>query len=306
MIPVAHKKCIQIIVTHLCENRSKCVHCSQSVPHQAKPFVMSLAEVEQALRSLEDYPGHVGIFGGNPLLHPEFPEICALLKKYVPVKARRELWCSNSGWEKHRAVIDDTFYPELVAFNAHEDAQPCWHQPTHISPMEVLDGTVNTPIKDATNRYAIIDNCWVDLRWSAAITPKGAFFCEVAAARAHLFGDIEGLPVTPGWWKQMPGAFVGQARTCLHCSIPLPMAEIPNDFGGSELASDCAHGRLINAKSPASKRTVVPDLEPYRAFLRDHTFTPETDYRKRGGFVDFPDWHPWIYRPFTEKKHAPR
>jgi hypothetical protein len=306
MMPVAYKKCIQIIITHLCENSHKCQHCSQSVPHQAKPFTMTLAEVENALISLQDYPGHVGIFGGNPLLHPEFAKVCELLRKYVPVKARRELWCSNAKWDQYKADINETFYPELVAYNGHEDEQPCWHQPTMLSPREILDGTVAGLVEDARIRYKLIENCWVERRWSAAITPKGAFFCEVAAARAHLFGDIEGLPVVPGWWMRPPVVFEPQARTCLDCSIPLPMECIPNDFGGKELVTECMQGRLINAHSPANKRLGVCDLEPIREFLRGRTFTMETEYRKRGGFVDIKDWSPWIYRPLEEKKHAPR
>jgi hypothetical protein len=81
---------------------------------------------------------------------------------------------------------------------------------------------------------------------------------------------------------------------------------IPNDFGGKELVTECMQGRLINAHSPANKRLGVCDLEPIREFLRGRTFTMETEYRKRGGFVDIKDWSPWIYRPLEEKKHAPR
>jgi hypothetical protein len=42
---------------------------------------MSLDYVEKCLDSLEGWPNRVGIMGGEPLLHPEFPEICKTSSK---------------------------------------------------------------------------------------------------------------------------------------------------------------------------------------------------------------------------------
>ena len=289
MIPLAHHKCIQIIVTHRCP--FNCCHCSQLVPHQPKPFVMSLDEVEAALKSLVDYPGHVGIFGGEPLCHPDFAEICCLMKKYVPVKARRELWTMGFLWDKYKNIIEDTFYKELIAYNEHEEAQPCWHQPNQIAIDEV--------IKDRSVTWDIIENCWVQLRWSSAITPMGAYFCEMAAARAMMLGGPKGLPVEPGWWKRPLRDFTKlQREMCWQCSACLPMPMKAND---KQEWDDVSPKNFERMKSKRELR--VCDIEALRKYYEGHTFEPETEYEKRGYFKDFPDWKPNIYRLTT--KHTP-
>jgi len=300
MIRPAEMKLIQIVVNNICEN--DCSNCSQMVGHicKSRKYNMGLEQVENALRSLEDYPGHIGIFGGNPLLHPQFPEICKLLQKYVPVKARRELWCSKKNYEKHRSIIKETFYDELVAYNEHEEEQPCWHQPNMIAIKEV--------ISDNVLRDKIIENCWVQLRWSAAITPMGAYFCEVASARANMLGGPEGLPVEPGWWKRPIEDFTYQKKALCHlCSMCLPMPMRANDSQEWDDISPGMKEVLKEVGSPRYKRgkCKVVDIEKLKKFLEGHTFEPETEYRKRGYFKDFPDWTPNVYRPFSEKKHSP-
>ena len=48
------------------------------------------------------------------------------------------------------------------------------------------------------------DKCWIQNLWSASITPKGAFFCEVAAAMDMTLNGPGGWPIEPGWWKRKP------------------------------------------------------------------------------------------------------
>lgn len=291
MIPPAHQKLIQITVTHKCP--FNCCHCSQLVPHQPKPFVMSLAEVENALQSLVDYPGHIGIFGGEPLLHPQFDEICRLMQKYVPVKARRELWTMGANWGKYKDIIEDTFYKELIAYNEHEEEQPCWHQPVQIAIEEVI----THPLR----MWDIIENCWVQLRWSSAITPMGAYFCEVASARAMMMGRPEGIPVEKGWWKRPLSHFEYQMDLCKKCSACLPMPMKANSNQGWDDISPQNFKIMGKSKRPCK----IYDIKSLREYYKNHIFEPQTEYLLRGGFKDFPDWTPWRYRPLSEKKHCP-
>ena len=49
-------------------------------------------------------------------------------------------------------------------------------------------------IEDKKLMWKMIDNCWIQKQWSASITPKGGFFCEVAASLDYLFegpGDMK-------------------------------------------------------------------------------------------------------------------
>lgn len=299
MIDVRYHKCIQIVVTQRCPHR--CSNCSQLIGHHKNPFVMTLDQIENALQTLVDYPGHIGMFGGEPTTHPQFPEICELYRKYVPVKARRELWTAGFAWDKYKDIIHDTFYPEQIAYNEHWEYQPCFHQPLQVGIGEVVE--------DSITRDRIVQNCWVQLRWSSAITPKGAFFCEVAAARTHIFDWDIGIPVKKGWWKRPIGDFQSQiSRCCKKCSACIPMPMIPNDKQEWDDVSPKVYKHLKEAGSPKLKKgkCKVFDIESLKEYLTGHNFKPENEnYRLRGGFKDFPDWHPWNYRSFDDKAHGP-
>src|SRR5215831_7074969 len=83
---------LQIHITRACDQA--CFHCTQGSNLGGKPIVMSLEHFEQACDSLKDYFGVVGIFGGNPCMHPRFGEICEILRVKIPYK-QRGLWTNN-------------------------------------------------------------------------------------------------------------------------------------------------------------------------------------------------------------------
>jgi len=309
LLPRYHKL-IQIELTNACP--FECCHCSRFVGHHTKPFFMTVSEVEKALDSLQGYPGHIGIMGGEPTLHPDFEKICKLLQKYVPVKARRELWTSGANWKKYEKLINETFYKELIAFNDHSDPMHCWHQPLQVAIEEVFNGNFHMgpdrKEKDQQLMNKIIDNCWVNLRWSASVTPMGAYFCEVAAARAMLLKGPKGLPVEWEWWKRDEDAFAYQREElCRRCSACLPFPVRANSYQAYDDVSQGMLQLLSKLDSPkcAQGRCKCVDIQALRDYYKGHSFTPEEEYLKRGGFKDFPDWTPWIYRPIESKKHEP-
>ena len=308
MINPGEMKLIQILITNKCN--MKCTHCSQMCPHQHDTFFMPLKEIEHALETLVDYPGHVGLFGGEPTLHPKFKEVLALLRKYVPVKARRELWTNGAHWAKYKGEIEKTFYKELIAYNEHEDTQPCWHQPNQIAAQEVFSGQVTGDCKkDEALMWKVIDNCWVQNRWSAAITPMGGYFCEVAAARAHVLGGPRGITIRKGWWKEPLQTYsILKDTLCADCSMCLPMLMQANDKQGYDDVSAKMAQTLNKVGSPAAKDGKVKpfNVSMLQQFYQCREFEPETEYTKRGGFKDFPEWTPWIYRSFEDKKHEPK
>jgi hypothetical protein len=73
-------------------------------------------------------------------------------------------------------------------------------------------------------RDYLIDKCWVQNSWSASINPKGAFFCEVAAALAMLL-EVENIawPVEPMWWARSPQHFGIQMSLCQLCGCAMPL-----------------------------------------------------------------------------------
>jgi hypothetical protein len=98
---------IQIHVTRACDKA--CFGCTQGSNLGGKTHFMSPAQFEQALQSLEGWWGVVGVFGGNPALHPKFETLCDLLCKYFP-REQRGLWCNHPAGKA--AAMRRTFDPE--------------------------------------------------------------------------------------------------------------------------------------------------------------------------------------------------
>ena len=69
---------IQIDITNACPNT--CSNCTRFCGHHKKPFFMDFDTFKQAVDSLQDFPGMVGIIGGEPTLHPEFEKFADYLR----------------------------------------------------------------------------------------------------------------------------------------------------------------------------------------------------------------------------------
>jgi hypothetical protein len=217
MIPLHAAWLIQIEVTNACF--LKCAHCTRAVSHVRKPYCASVESIENALRSLDGWPRGVGCMGGEPTLHPDFEQICQLYQKYFP-RERCGLWTSGGkGFHKHERIIRDTF--GIMLYNDHSEVGK--HQPLFIASGEV--------IPDDDLRNELIDNCWLQQKWSPTINPKGAFFCEVAGTIDLMFDGPGGYPLEPQWWNKEVTQFADQRnRYCHQCSIPVPFGCIPNDL----------------------------------------------------------------------------
>lgn len=236
---------IQIDITNACMH--KCSNCTRFCGHHKKPFFMEYDFFKKAVDSLDGYMGTIGVMGGEPTLHPEFERIAKYIgSKYPQFKGtdlqmlhpqgefmkaiqdlefshtcgydsglgRRQtvigpgLWSAmGKSYQKHYEVIQDTF--KYQALNDHTNSM--YHQPALITRKEL-----NIPDEEW---IALRDNCWVQNEWSATITPKGAFFCEVAGALDMLFDGPGGWNVEPGWWKRKPEEFGEQLKWCELCGL---------------------------------------------------------------------------------------
>jgi hypothetical protein len=219
MIPLHQMKIIQIDVTNACPNR--CSNCTRLMGHHKKPFFMDVDAFKRAVDSLAEFPGMVGMIGGEPLLHPNFEEMARYLEEKITDPKRRGLWSTVPEGTGHGALIKEVF--GNLFLNDHTLDQ-ILHQPILVAAKEV--------VPDEKTMWELIDNCWVQTLWSASITPKGAFFCEVAAAFDMLFNGPGGWPVEPGWWKREPSQF-GSQRTdwCPRCGCAVPLERRPSTQG---------------------------------------------------------------------------
>jgi len=228
---------LQIMVTRACD--LSCVGCTQGSNLAGKPVMMTPQQFDWACESLRGYTGVVGVFGGNPCLHPDFDELCSILSYHFP-KEQRGLWSNNLMGKGE--VCAETFNPEVSNLNVHgkEDAflemMRTWPDS---KPKGLMDSRHAPPfvalkdLEDLTDgeRWGPIEDCDVNRYWSALI---GVFrgnlrgwFCELAGAQSMLhekesdYPDT-GVKVVPGWWKEPIETFERQVRKhCLECGIPL-------------------------------------------------------------------------------------
>lgn len=210
MRPLRDMDTIQIEITNACPN--KCSNCTRLVGHHKKPYMMSQDKFEEAVDSLLEFPKMIGVMGGEPLIHPDFPKFCGYLRNKVP-RAKAGLWTSlPKGYEYLREDIVSTFGHIFINDHTRGDV-------------------LHTPILVAAGKYFLdrsdfwymVNHCWVQNAWSAAINPNGAFFCEIAAALGLLYND-KGWPVEKNWWKKNPNDFIEQMQTaCVKCGAALPL-----------------------------------------------------------------------------------
>lgn len=231
---------MQIHVTRLCD--LACSNCTQGSQFSGKSHFITPENFELACRSLRDYFGLVGVFGGNPALHPQFSLLCEILRSHF-AKDRCGIWCNHprgkaqimrqtfnpamSNLNVH--LVDEAFsefkadWPESRPFGLQEDSK---HSPVHGAMREVLQSESDVWVR--------VGNCDINKHWSAMMCQvRGnlfGFFCEVAGGQAVMRQDDPdyqhaGMQISDqnlGWWKSSMNAFESQIEThCTKCLVPL-------------------------------------------------------------------------------------
>lgn len=275
MIPIYRMAVMQIEILNGCN--LQCSNCTRFVGHHLKPFVMDLETFEKALDSLEGWPNEIGIMGGEPTLHPNFREICKLMQEKVPDRKKRALWTNGFKWDEYEDIIKETFDMDKICYNDHKDMEVGEHQSLLLAATDI--------IKDKELMWRLIGNCWVQWRWAASITPKGGFFCEVAAAQDHLFDGPGGYALEKGWWNKNPNEFLDQVeRYCINCSAAIPM-ERQNAHDDYEKVSPSIAKKLEEVKSPKFSRGKYKLIDLH---------LDKEDIQKA---VE-EGWTPWSHRPY--------
>lgn len=268
---------IQIDITNACIHQ--CSNCTRMCGHHKKNFFMDWNTFKAAVDSLKDYEGTIGIMGGEPTLHPEFERFVRYLGDNIGIKkeptafikpasnfihrlrneeiSKYEMYETTQGnrpkipgaglWstitEKYFEffeLIQDTF--RFQSINDH--MFPSFHQPVLVTRKEL-------GITD--DEWIVLrDNCWVQNEWSATITPKGAFFCEIAGALDMLFDGPGGWPIEPGWWKREPDEFGQQLQWCELCGLALNTCS-RNANDGIDDMSPVMYEKLKKQESPKLK-----------------------------------------------------
>lgn len=274
----ANMETIQIEVTNACVH--SCSNCTRLCGHHKKPFFMNWETFERAAASLEGFEGVIGIMGGEPTLHPDFKRFALHLRNkhpmainlntaQLPLKDYMQytrnkhnayrvlnrhkgpgLWTSiTNKYYDFFELIQDTFVFQCL--NDHMNSS--YHQPIMITRSEL-------GISDE-EWFKLRDNCWIQNNWSASITPKGAFFCEVAAALDMLFDGPGGWPIEPGWWRRTPQDFSDQLHWCEMCGIALDTFK-RNANEEIDDVSPVMYKKLLELDSPKLKQGAVAVYQP--------------------------------------------
>jgi hypothetical protein len=242
---------------------------------------MDLDTVKRAVKSLDGFPGNIGLMGGEPTLHPQFVDICRIFQELIPRKGKRSLFTNGFGWKRYEGIIRETFDVKNIVYNEHSASDIEEHQPLLIAAKDILD--------DEALMWGLIDKCWVNQRWSASITPKGCFFCEVAAAQDYLFNGPGGYPIESGWWNKTQEQYRDQAeRYCVNCSAAIPMPRY-SAHGKKDLVSKSIAEKLKKSGSP---KYLKGETELFNEIISKEKVD---EYSKT--------WMPWSHRPF--KQFAP-
>lgn len=290
----ADMKVIQIELTNGCPMR--CANCTRFCGHHVKPFFMDFDTFKSAVDSLNGFRGIVGVMGGEPTIHPEFRRFMEYYRAnvgyddfsttlteptadfmrhvlangyHVDYSNHRGLWTSvTPRYHEHFELIQDVFGYQLL----NDHSNPSMHQ-THMVTRKELG------IPDA-EWHKLRDRCWVQNLWSASITPKGAFFCEIAAAMDATLDGPGGWPLEPGWWRRTPADFGAQLDWCEMCSACLPM---PSRDANDETddVSPVWEAKLREINSPKLRKGLVNTFDPL-AYQKDrhliiHQPTPYMD-----------------------------
>lgn len=269
------RRCMQVEITNACN--LVCANCTRFVGHHHKPFFITIDHLRKALLSLEGFPGSIGIMGGEPTLHPKFREICEVFQEIVPDKNKRQLFTNGFRWDKYEDIIYETFNKYNILYNDHKSPEGR-HQPLLMAAKDLVE--------DEEYMWELIDSCWIQERWSTSITPKGGFFCEVAAAQDMLFDGPGGYPLEKNWWKKTPDEFKDQMkRYCANCSAAVPMP-IPS---ANDAVDFISLSNEDNLKECGSRR-----------FKRGGTQTFVKKMSKKEIEKNKKNWRPWEHRSFMQ------
>lgn len=269
---------IQIDITNACIHQ--CSNCTRFCGHHNKPFFMDWETFTKAVDSLSGFNKRIGIMGGEPTLHPQFERFVRHIGEKYPSKIKLPapvkpisnfveyirdrnflldetlndrkgpgLWTSICDkYYEYYELIQDVFSYQCL--NDHQNFAR--HQPLLVSRKEL-------GIPD-DEWIEIRDRCWIQNTWSATITPKGAFFCEVAGALDMLFDGPGGWKIEPGWWKREPKDFGYQLQWCEICGGAIfNEGRISNEE--IDDVSPLLYEMLNNVGSPKVKRNMINILD---------------------------------------------
>jgi hypothetical protein len=200
----------------------------------------------------------------------------------IPDRRKREFWTSGHKWDEFKNIILETFDADRIAYNDHTSMKGK-HHPLMIAADDVIE--------DKELMWKLIDNCWIQEQWSASINPKGAYFCEVAAARDLLLEGPGGWPLEKDWWRKVPSDFKSQMEfSCRKCSAPIPLTG-QSDLRGGRDGTPKEFISITNLDLLKKVRSPRIEKESYIPFDERYDLEDAKENSK--------EWNPSHFRPYV-------
>lgn len=270
---------ICIDVTSKCD--LACSNCTRLLANQDKTWDMTPENFRLALRSLKDYFGIIAMLGGNPCMHPKFPELCRIFVEEIPNRLQRGLWTNNPF--KHEKLCEETFGTfNLNAHGAKRALDPIKRMTDHAQRngaivWTYMGNSVHAPLltavkdiyRDEETMWDKISKCEINRDWSASIVQNAqgelrAYFCEVAAAFDLARGGDHGHAVAPGWWNAKIEAFQDQIKTfCPGCGVPAKQKGV-KDSDEKDIYTATNADIALKDKTRHAELLVKPEVEERR------------------------------------------
>jgi hypothetical protein len=210
-------------------------------------------------RSLPNFV--VGMFGGEPTLHPKFEELCDIMIREIPEQRRRGLWTSHLHGKGAKAK--ETWFPSgFFNLNAHcvpsaiaefdewlpgkmigaSRDRPAVHSATLVAIKDFI-GTREIPTKAAM--WERIATCDIDRDWSGAVIEREGkpylYSCELHSGFDLAYDENNGVLLTDDSIKGDLALFANQYRRwCPNCGVALRLkghqdSEDTDDVSNSHL-----------------------------------------------------------------------
>ena len=197
------KKYTTITITNVCNLH--CGGCNQlcGLFEKNKLWFMSLKRISDSIKLIHKYTKSkkIGIFGGEPTLHPKWNEILNLMFEFKHINFM--IYTNNriDVVEKYKAkhIGEELFLIKNVKFNVspkcgkNKDSSKIEHLPQLIAPIDLEKNRSKNYFWRKAQKQCVMWRCCGN-----TIYNDKAYFCESAAAMDHLEGGKRGWDIVEG------------------------------------------------------------------------------------------------------------
>lgn len=250
-------KRINILITNYCN--LSCGGCSQQCGYipKDKLWHIPVEQLEWNIKLLLDVRGYIhdlGIFGGEPTIHPKYDEILIMLKQF---KVHFQIYSNGiipkkNKWNHSYSIVKKDRNSSLN------------FQPTSVAPQDV--------IKIDNKRFyweKAQKDCDMYNKYCSIIYNNRAYFCEPAAAWDVMTGEDHGWPLKWGedpFLRTFEEVDEQAVNFCYRCGWCFSKSELKKYGLNNQKVKDPTFITQINLPlNVKGKKTIVPKI--YKKFL---------------------------------------